>query len=83
VISELDTNQNQFLFWAMVETEVFDGLDNAYQNECIGVLVFGSQSMQEDVARECRRSCSHCLRPPVLASKNGNVFHYHAGSAQF
>jgi hypothetical protein len=69
-------------------TDVFDGLAKIHSGESVGVLVSGSQGMQEDVARECRRHSSKTLFNRVKkfvranntpAATDANViFHYHS-----
>ena len=59
--------------------DVFDGLVKEYSGDCVGVLVSGSESLQEDIARECKRHSSLNLNA-LKSSKPSAMFHYHSVS---
>ena len=82
------------LLWAVKENilllaDVFDGLAKKHgAGECVGVLVSGSESIQEDIARECKRHSSWLSSPlpfsgSIKAATSTNdkaIFHYHSVS---
>ncbi|MCO5554825.1 hypothetical protein L7F22_008360 [Adiantum nelumboides] len=53
--------------------EVFAHLSTRYKGQSVGVLVSGSESMQEDVACECRRHSTFLL--PITPSNVAFEFH--------
>ncbi|KAI5076064.1 hypothetical protein GOP47_0008129 [Adiantum capillus-veneris] len=53
--------------------DVFNHLSNKYKGQSVGVLVSGSQSMQEDVASECRSHSKFLF--PVTAKEVAFDFH--------
>ncbi|KAI5070347.1 hypothetical protein GOP47_0014690 [Adiantum capillus-veneris] len=59
--------------------EIFDDLSNKYKGQNVGVLVSGTQNMQEDVARQCHRHSTFLL--PIDATTV--AFDYHSVSFQF
>ncbi|MCO5611480.1 hypothetical protein L7F22_065733 [Adiantum nelumboides] len=56
--------------------DVFNHLSSKYKGQSVGVLVSGTQSMQEDVASECRRHSKFLL--PITS--NNVAFEYHSVS---
>ncbi|MCO5609894.1 hypothetical protein L7F22_064128 [Adiantum nelumboides] len=59
--------------------EVFAHLSTRYKGQSVGVLVSGSESMQEDVACECRRHSTFLL--PI--TPNNVAFEFHSVSFDF
>ena len=57
--------------------DVFDGLVKDHSGECVGVLVSGSESLQEGIAMECKRRTSFSLNASK-SSKASAMFHYHS-----
>ena len=61
----------------MQYADVFDELAAQNNGECVGVLVSGSESMQADIAQECKRKSSFYLK---LSEPENIIFHYHSVS---
>ena len=61
----------------MQYADVFDELAAQNRGECVGVLVSGSESMQADIAQECKRKSSFHLKSTEAES---TMFHCHSVS---